>query len=203
VSTSPAWGVGRVGRHDPHRRLVDAEPVEAHHSLPPIHRDVTQSPRQSSGQKNHPTPHGTGGWFFSQSIEHLDGHHGMLFMVSDVKSSMLLVDDEPDMLDFLTRALGNDFDVTTTESPWDALARLSRRQFDALISDNRMPEMSGLDLLEKASLAQPRMKRVLLTGYSDSEAIAAAIDRAIVQAHLEKPIDSHSIINALQIVLSP
>jgi CheY-like chemotaxis protein len=63
---------------------------------------------------------------------------------------ILLVDDEKDNLQALNRLLRGLFQVTTTTSPLEALQLMGAQRFHVIVSDQRMPDMSGVELLEKA-----------------------------------------------------
>ena len=81
---------------------------------------------------------------------------------------LLIVDDEPDMLDFLDRVFRRDYEVLRAQSVDEALRALDGGPIDIIVTDRRMPRRSGLELLEIAAKQQPRAVRVLLTGYADS-----------------------------------
>jgi DNA-binding NtrC family response regulator len=77
---------------------------------------------------------------------------------------LLVVDDEPDILEILT-VLFHEHAVTTAASGADALALLQARPFDVLITDARMPGMSGFALIEAARKLYPRLPVVVVTGH--------------------------------------
>ncbi len=82
------------------------------------------------------------------------------------KSLVVCVDDDPSTLSSLRRLFRSEaYDVRTLESPREALALVETESVGLLISDHRMPEMSGTDLLEQVRLRSPNTARVLLTGY--------------------------------------
>lgn len=102
---------------------------------------------------------------------------------------ILIVDDEKDNLEALRRQLRTQYEVTTTESPLDALKLLQKSVFNVIISDQRMPEVSGVEFLEKAKNLCPDTTRVLLTGYTDIESVIDAINRGNVYRYVAKPWD--------------
>src|SRR5262245_55475847 len=110
------------------------------------------------------------------------------------KPHILIVDDEPDMLDFLERVTRRHFVVTRCVNAEDALALLRTCDFDVLVTDHKMPRMTGLELLDRIGDSHPRMIRVLLSGYTDLPEIrrAAAIGR--VHHYVVKPVDSQSLL---------
>lgn len=102
---------------------------------------------------------------------------------------ILIVDDEKDNLQALTRLLRGQYDVVTTTSPFDALKLVQKEIFSVIISDQRMPEMKGVELLEKIKNISPHTTRILLTGYTEIESIIDAINRGHVYRYVAKPWD--------------
>ncbi len=103
--------------------------------------------------------------------------------------SVLLVDDEKDNLEALQRLLRSEFDVTITESGIEALKLVQAKEFAVIVSDQRMPEISGVDLLEKVKQLRPHMVRILLTGYTEVESVIGAINRGSIYRYIAKPWD--------------
>jgi response regulator RpfG family c-di-GMP phosphodiesterase len=102
--------------------------------------------------------------------------------------TILCVDDEPYILTALTRLLrGTGHRVLTCTSGESALSLLARERVDLLISDMRMPTMSGAELMLKVRQGWPRTTRVLLTGHADMSATISAINEGQVQRYLTKP----------------
>jgi two-component system, sensor histidine kinase and response regulator len=104
-------------------------------------------------------------------------------------SPILIVDDEKDNLEALARLLRTQFEVTTTVSPLDALKVIQQKLFHVIVSDQRMPEISGVELLEKTKILSPSSVRVLLTGYTDIESVIGAINRGNIYRYVAKPWD--------------
>lgn len=102
---------------------------------------------------------------------------------------VLIVDDEKDNLEALQRLLRNQYAVTTTNSPFEALKLIQKSEFNVIISDQRMPEMTGVELLEKIKNVRPATTRVLLTGYTDIESVIGAINRGNIYRYVAKPWD--------------
>lgn len=107
---------------------------------------------------------------------------------------LLLVDDELFNLTTLAALLEDEFTVITAGSAHEALTLLSdsqvARQVQVVISDQRMPGMSGVELLAVVRERFPTIKRVLLTGYTDVDAIIGAINEAAIYKYLRKPVNS-------------
>jgi two-component system, sensor histidine kinase and response regulator len=102
---------------------------------------------------------------------------------------IIIVDDEKDNLQALQRLLRNQYDLTTTTSPFEAFKLLQKTEFHVIISDQRMPEMSGVELLEKVKHVSPITTRILLTGYTDIESVIGAINRGNIYRYIAKPWD--------------
>lgn len=110
---------------------------------------------------------------------------------------LLLVDDEPDILDFLERALRRRYQVTRFSDPAAALAAVKIRSFDVLITDQKMPGVSGLELLEAVASLQPDTVRVLISGFTDVPEIAQAVALSRIHSFVLKPIDSEQLVAAI------
>jgi DNA-binding NtrC family response regulator len=103
---------------------------------------------------------------------------------------LLIVDDEPDMLDFLDRVFRREYEVIRALSVEEALAHVDAGALDVIVTDRRMPRRSGLELLELAAARQPQAIRVLLTGYADSLVDEKIAQWRLVDAWVSKPIDA-------------
>ncbi len=100
---------------------------------------------------------------------------------------LLVVDDEPLVLNSLERLFEDDFDVLKAENGAAAIKLLQAHAVDVLISDQRMPGMTGVELLERAKNVSPATMRILLTGYADLDAARAAVNSGEVFRYLTKP----------------
>jgi serine/threonine-protein kinase len=105
------------------------------------------------------------------------------------KGRVLCVDDEPNILRALSWLLRRDFQVVTAASARDALGLIHQGDFDVVISDQRMPEMSGVEFLNQVKIMAPRAMRILLTGYSDMNAVLQSVNEAEVFRFVNKPWD--------------
>lgn len=103
---------------------------------------------------------------------------------------LLIVDDEPDMLDFLDRVFRREYEVIRAQSVDEAVRHIEDGPLDVIVTDRRMPRRSGLELLEIAAQRQPNAIRVLLTGYADSLVDEKVAQWRLVDAWVSKPIDS-------------
>ncbi|MFQ5665082.1 MAG: ATP-binding protein [Candidatus Binatia bacterium] len=101
--------------------------------------------------------------------------------------TILVVDDEPASVRAVARTLGEDYRVITASSGAQALALLAHESIALMIVDQRMPEMSGTEVLARSALRQPEVIRVLLTGYTDVETLVDAINAGHVYYYVTKP----------------
>jgi eukaryotic-like serine/threonine-protein kinase len=103
------------------------------------------------------------------------------------RPAVLFVDDEERVLNALGYLFRDTYEVETASGGAAALARLRGRRFHVLVSDQRMPEMFGVDLLREAKAIAPGTVRLLLTGYSDLAAIVGSINDGEVFRFVSKP----------------
>lgn len=112
---------------------------------------------------------------------------------ADPRPTLLFVDDEERILRSLRMLFAANYRVLVTTSGHEALEILKREKVHALISDQRMPIMAGVDLLRQAREVAPNTMRLLLTGYSDVEAIIGSINDGEVFRYINKPWNTDDI----------
>jgi serine/threonine-protein kinase len=103
------------------------------------------------------------------------------------RPAVLFVDDEARVLNALEFLFRDTFEVTSAAGGAQALERLRERRFHVLVSDQRMPEMLGVELLREAKAIAPSTVRILLTGYSDLAAIVGSVNDGEVFRFVSKP----------------
>jgi CheY-like chemotaxis protein len=109
-------------------------------------------------------------------------------MGSPERTRILVVDDEEAILETMTFTFEDEYDVLTSASPREALALLDQNAPVAVvISDQRMPEMTGVELLAAVYARHPNTVRVILTGFADMDATIGAINAGHVYAYVTKP----------------
>ena len=102
---------------------------------------------------------------------------------------VLLIDDEKEFLEVMSERMQNrDIDVTTASSARDALALVEKESYDAIILDLQMPEMDGLQALERLKAINPDLQVILLTGHATVEKGVQAMKLGATDV-LEKPAD--------------
>lgn len=119
-------------------------------------------------------------------------------MNDNLVARILCVDDEVEVLYALKRLLrSSDFIVDLASDPDQALDMVMHNSYDLIISDMRMPKIDGAELLAAAAKFSPSSRRVLLTGYSDQEATARAINQGKIHAYIEKPWDNRQFVDRI------
>jgi CheY-like chemotaxis protein len=104
------------------------------------------------------------------------------------RTRILVVDDEEAILETMAFTFEDDYEVVTSSSPRDGLAQLDRHAPVAVvISDQRMPEMTGVEFLAEVYQRHPNTVRIILTGFADMDAIIGAINDGHVYAYVTKP----------------
>lgn len=103
---------------------------------------------------------------------------------------ILIVDDEPANLRLLERLFRRDYSVLTASSGQEALQLLGQHDVALLITDQRMPGMTGIELLKQIADTRPHMVRMILTGYTDMSALVEAINCGQVYRYVTKPWDN-------------
>lgn len=111
---------------------------------------------------------------------------------------VLCVDDEPSLLRALRWLLRSEFDVVVANDPVQALMLLRADEFDVVLSDQRMPGMTGAEFLQRAKEVSPCTVRLLLTGYADFSAVVSALNEGDVFRYLSKPWDNHKLLRSVQ-----
>jgi len=114
------------------------------------------------------------------------------------RCSLLIVDDEPCILSTLQAVLTSEFDVVPANCATAAKSILSRRPFDLILTDLRMPDQSGIELLEWVREHHPRTVRLLMTGFAEVEGAVEAINRSQVYHFLLKPWRSEELVQVLR-----
>ncbi len=116
------------------------------------------------------------------------------------KHSILIVDDEQEFLSLLEELLVEDgYAVTTALNGKIGIEKLkSNSDFSVILSDERMPEMTGNEFLNKAKTLVPEATRVMITAYSSTETLEKAINKGEIYKFLNKPIDIEELKSVVQ-----
>ena len=104
-------------------------------------------------------------------------------------NTILVVDDEKDIVDSLERQFRKEYKVLKATTGIEALRLLQNEKVKVIISDQRMPEMTGVQLFERAQKIQPGAIRMLLTGYTDVASVISAVNTGQIYRYITKPWD--------------
>jgi response regulator RpfG family c-di-GMP phosphodiesterase len=108
---------------------------------------------------------------------------------------ILCVDDEPHILSALRRLFRTQgYETLCAGSALEGLALMAGHPVDIVISDMRMPEIDGVEFLERARLARPEAVRMLLTGHADVAQVMGAVNRGEIYRYITKPWDDTEIV---------
>jgi response regulator RpfG family c-di-GMP phosphodiesterase len=103
------------------------------------------------------------------------------------KHCLLVVDDEPDVCDSVHDLLRREFRVLKANSAVEGFRILREEEVHIIMTDQRMPQITGVEMLTKVKAKNPMAVRMLFTGYADLESIIAAINQGHVYQFLRKP----------------
>jgi DNA-binding NtrC family response regulator len=117
------------------------------------------------------------------------------------RGPVLLVDDEPALLDALKQGMAAEFDVATANSAAEAETLIGARKYAIVICDHMLPGEAGLDFLVRMRELHPEMRRILLTGYMNPELISRSVAVAELSACLIKPVHVAELAQAVRAAL--
>jgi len=104
--------------------------------------------------------------------------------------TILLVDDEINIINALKRTLRPDgYSILTAHSGEEGLALLAKHEVGVIISDQRMPHMTGVEFLRKVKILYPKTLRIVLSGYTELESVTSIINEGAICKFLTKPWD--------------
>lgn len=113
--------------------------------------------------------------------------------------SVLIADDEPEILDILSEVLRLDgFAVHTASDGLAALDIVAGNEIDIILSDQRMPRLSGVETLKRSRALRPNAQRILLTAYVELAEVISSINEAHVAFYLVKPLDPQQVLAAVR-----
>jgi DNA-binding NtrC family response regulator len=108
-------------------------------------------------------------------------------MKSKTKHCLLIIDDEPNVCDSVHDLLRREFRVLKANSAQEGYKIMQQEEVHIVMSDQRMPQISGVELLARVKSKHPQAVRMLFTGYADIESIIAAINQGHIFGFLKKP----------------
>ena len=101
--------------------------------------------------------------------------------------SILIIDDEPRSIETLERILDEHFDVHTANNAEEALVVLKQEWIQVVVCDQRMPDVTGVELCSQIRESWPEIIRMIISGYTDSEDIINAINEGGIYQYISKP----------------
>lgn len=119
--------------------------------------------------------------------------------LSSAARTILLVDDEANITNALKRTLRRDgYNILTAHSGAEGLDLLTANEVGVIISDQRMPQMTGVDFLRKVKALYPKTFRIVLSGYTELESVTSAINEGAIYKFLTKPWDDEQLRNNIR-----
>ncbi len=120
-------------------------------------------------------------------------------MTLDVKRyPILVVDDEQDNLDAFRFNFRKTFDIVTATGGAEALQILDEREVAVVVTDQRMPKMTGVELLREVRARQPEAVGIILTAFTDVDVLVEAINLGQIYRYITKPWDAKEVRGVLQ-----
>lgn len=118
--------------------------------------------------------------------------------MTPAKHCLLVVDDEPDVCDSVHDLLRREFRVLRAHTPQDALRIMQEDEVHIIMTDQRMPQVTGVEFLARAKARRPHAVRMLFTGFADLESIIAAINQGHIFQFLKKPWQPEELLEAVR-----
>jgi len=113
-------------------------------------------------------------------------------------NKLLFVDDAPEILSAIKRSFfDTDYEVTTAKSGAEALSIMESEEINLIVSDLRMPDMDGYQLLSVVKQKYPQVIRILLSGYADEKLVLKALKKNIAKVYLLKPWDNEVLLKLI------
>jgi diguanylate cyclase (GGDEF)-like protein/PAS domain S-box-containing protein len=148
------------------------------------------------------------GYFFSKPLNRTDlitflrnNRNGVKLPenLNEVAKTLLLVDDEDNILRALRRTLRKDsYNILTCTSAQQAFELLALNNVHVIVSDQRMPGMTGTDFLKKVKDIYPNTIRMVLSGFTDLNSVTEAINQGAIYKYLTKPWDDSTLSESIQ-----
>ena len=118
--------------------------------------------------------------------------------MAKAKHTLLVVDDEPDLVQSVQDLLRFEYRVLGATRATEGLKMLEREKVDIVMTDQRMPEMTGVEFLKTLRENYPDTTRLLFTAYADIEAVTDAINQGNVYRYISKPWEPHELRDVLR-----
>ncbi|MBI5510825.1 MAG: response regulator [Deltaproteobacteria bacterium] len=115
---------------------------------------------------------------------------------------VLVVDDNPDNLDFMERTFRNHYRTVRAQDGDEAIELLKKQAVDVIITDQRMPRVSGTELLRRSLAIHPSAVKIILSAYTDTTEILSAINVCRVNHYLVKPVTGARLLEVVERALA-
>lgn len=119
-------------------------------------------------------------------------------MSPPAKHCLLIVDDEPNVCDSVHDLLRREFRVLRANSAADGYRLMQEEEVHIVMSDQRMPQITGVELLSRLKSRYPQAVRMLFTGFADLESVIAAINQGHVFQFIRKPWQPEELLAAVR-----
>ena len=123
---------------------------------------------------------------------------GVCLHMPITRHCVLIVDDEPDVCDSVHNLLRREFRVLKAHSAEEGYRMMQEEEVHIVMSDQRMPQITGIELLTKLKARHPHAIRMLFTGFADLESIIAAINQGHIFQFLKKPWQPEELLAAVR-----
>ncbi len=115
-------------------------------------------------------------------------------IISDYnKPTLLYIDDSPEFLILFKAALKDNYNITTMESAEEGLKYLRTNKPNIIVADQRMPEMTGIELLERVTKEFPAVLRFIISGFTDFQLVVDGVNKGKIHGFFNKPINPDEI----------
>lgn len=117
---------------------------------------------------------------------------------SDRRLTLLIVDDEREILEILERLFARDYKVVVAAGGKEGLKQFRKHRPELVLSDQRMRDMTGIEMLKEIQRDEPGTGRLLITGYSDIDAVIEAVNCRLLERYVTKPWDDDELLLAVR-----
>ncbi|MBN2763751.1 MAG: response regulator, partial [Bacteroidales bacterium] len=109
------------------------------------------------------------------------------------KYNILYVDDEISNLNIFKNTFRRNYNIFTAETAQEGIRIMENQNIDLILTDQRMPEMTGVDFLKSIMVKYPHPNRILITAYTDFDALKDAVNEAKIFQYIQKPWEEREI----------
>ena len=119
--------------------------------------------------------------------------------MTEQKRTVLFVDDEENILHALKRSLRNsEFSCMFSGNGREALELIAKNDIQVIVTDEQMPEMGGIELLQQVKELHPDIIRIILSGYTDSDRLIRSINEGEIYRFISKPWEENELVDVIK-----